>query len=744
MEIDSDTEAQEPDVVKPSVPPPTSQPPPIALRANSAPLPPVQRAVLPPRGFSSSQQAYQPRPLFRQQAPPGSYPPPPATMLYQSRPALPPRPRAPVYLNQAPRPFMRTPMAFHPPQPLSALRPMNTSSGPPVLYTQPLPPTAGNTPPTRTAPIQPNVARPLPPTSIAATQPNMARPLPPTSTAPIHINMARPQFSPPQTVPPLLPPAEEISPTSGLPSLDERLKDMVTHKAFPKVLLTDYSDSDTDSEGRGGGGAQRGKLPHHFAVDIEERPYSPSGDNLVISDPCTPLDRDDESIPTPTTEVPTPEGASPSSPGPLQLNMDNPIMQVLYRSQETPGKEHEPRSSPSPSRPLISPTLPKPSSVVPALDTGLLQSILSTVGTNPPLGRVLPSPSAPPQVRTVGPLGRVLPSPPQVKVPPSNQPPSPRTDSFISTEVIPTVPLGGGAPSMWTQTSAAIDPLEKGQSAPNMKDIKITASLTTLLDEIFPQLSKTLQQRKRTLDSAPLPEPKTQRVGPYPPGAIIRPSGAIIRPPGTIVRPPGTIVRPPGAIIRPPGTTTIIRPPGRTATDHSHGGGGNTNIRTPFIPTLESPRVFWSVPRPLAPPSPRVSPMPVGALGPRIPPPGGGRPSAPSPTFRPSNAGQPPPGRMAPMQPNFQPRGPRPLMEMVPRLFPIRANHVDNNRLPPSQRHDHFPPKPFHPRLPPSLNYPMPPHSSYAPHPQPPLSTNSSSMPALPIATPPLNRPRFM
>ena len=214
-------------------------------------------------------------------------------------------------------------------------------------------------------------------------------------------------------------------------SLDERLKTLMAQKNFSKVILTDYPDSGSETD---------------------SKPYSPSAGELLISNTGSPAD--DDSIPTPTMEAMTPEDASP------QLNMANPILQVLFKSPPDKRVERKPPTPPPPVSTAQPPSEQNPP-VLPNVDTGLLQSILNNVKTVTPQGE------NPPLVNNPSPAPQSAP-PPTVS----------RESAPNQTDPSPTklLPKGAGLP----------------------KDLKITPTLTTLLDEIFPQLSKSLQnERKR-------------------------------------------------------------------------------------------------------------------------------------------------------------------------------------------------------------------------------------------------------
>ena len=227
---------------------------------------------------------------------------------------------------------------------------------------------------------------------------------------------------------------DELSPSGNKPSLDERLQNMVAHKLFGNVV--DYSDS-TGSE-------------------TKDTPYSPSADELPVSTVATPLEDDQDSIPTPNTGNVTPD----DSTGSPQINLNNPILQALYKSQNSPERSNSaPESvdeSHSHSKTQSQSTIPshshfitQPHSAQPKDDT-----MLSTVKTTY-LQEILNT------VKSVA---------------------SPQTQESTA--------------AGHTSLPASGDRIQPRSTA--IKDIQITPKLTNLLDQIFPQLSKSLQMdRKR-------------------------------------------------------------------------------------------------------------------------------------------------------------------------------------------------------------------------------------------------------
>ena len=299
------------------------------------------------------------------------------------------------------------------------------------------------------------------------------------------------------------------SPTGNQSSLDERLKSLMAHKTFTKSLLPDYPDSGSEDAG------SRPYSPS-IALTDKDKPYSPSANDLVISNTGSPLEVDNDSIPSPPTETATPEDASPSP----QLNMDNPILKALYQHESEEGpKEHPvtPKLKPVADSVPFQPQAPSSQatsqkalgsgpSLFSAVDTGLLQSILTNVGKSvaKTSTAVVPDgpPSAPPSKPVVPPHTPEPTTPLQTERQRSHSPVSmPKPSAKTPPSPVPTLP-----------------PKSAGVS---VKDIKITPTLTSLLDEIFPKLSRSLQERKRkpggpepSTPESPLPSTKAPRLAP--------------------------------------------------------------------------------------------------------------------------------------------------------------------------------------------------------------------------------------
>lgn len=144
-------------------------------------------------------------------------------------------------------------------------------------------------------------------------------------------------------------PKSETSPSGeNKPSLDERLKNLMTNKLFGKSVLNEQSDSGSEA--------------------TEEKAYSPSSDLLPGSVHDDEGEQDVMSTPV----------ASQSSPGEgsPHLNMDNPILQALYSSHASPV---DTQKKPETVSPLDD--IPEAPGRIDKVDTGMLKDILETVKT---------------------------------------------------------------------------------------------------------------------------------------------------------------------------------------------------------------------------------------------------------------------------------------------------------------------------------------------------------------------------
>ena len=390
--------------------------------------------------------------------------------------------------------------------------------------------------------------------------------------------------------------------------------------------------------------------------DGDEKPYSPASDQpeISISNTGTPKPEEDEddddrySIPTPDSGAVTPE------PEEGAINMNNPILQALYSSSPDISKKSEMSESSSLNVPPEQPIMSDP---VADLDTEYLQGILNTVKSSS-VSQKETTADGPTSLTSVE-------GPPQAATP------------------------------------------QKQPSLAALKEIKITPTVTNLLGELFPQLSKTLQQnRKRKQESGEeeIVAQKIQRVDkdnelpprvmptrshsnePNPPQQtgsgpgpsipdVVRPSTGDIRPPCTDVRPsrpdlgppphPPPLTGPPGAM--PP---RGMPPPGR-------GQYRPESPRGPFPPRYRGPLPFRGAPPPRGPPSMMRHPGPpppqriISGPTARYPPPG-------SPVV-PNHTGPVPPGAY-PTHPPGQ------YKQMGQRRTSGEGNLMDSYRPPPMPR----------------------------------------------------------
>eukprot|EP00731_Ephydatia_muelleri_P016564 Em0009g988a len=282
--------------------------------------------------------------------------------------------------------------------------------------------------------------------------------------------------------------------SSNVPtSLDDRLKNLMTQKSFSRSLLHDYSDSSSD-EGAGDNG------------NDDQTPYSPSMAELVINFPET-KDALNESLNSPRS--PTPEDL------PLRPNFaTNPILKVLFPSDSSPLRQQNPEGKrgvgvvPSPDSPKV---VQPSSSLLAGVDTHLLQSILNTVKTGAPTPTNAPALSLAELVlpgnrpfsssvtktapRNDGPRASVPQSVALISAIQDAQPQkSVASSSFPSSSAASVTPSSSSTSS--TPTPIAVKPIKRD-------DIKFTPSLTSFLDKIFPELSKSLsEERKRKIDTS--------------------------------------------------------------------------------------------------------------------------------------------------------------------------------------------------------------------------------------------------
>ena len=412
--------------------------------------------------------------------------------------------------------------------------------------------------------------------------------------------------------------------------------------------------------------------------DGDEKPYSPASDQpeITISNTGTPKAEDDnddddqESIPTPDSGTESPdddeeEGASP------RINMNNPILQALYNS--SPDTNDKSDVQPDPIREEVPPS---DVSVPPDLniDTQFLKGILDTVrSTSSPFTQETATPEPIPQ------------------------------GDFESPEIVAIAP--NKAPNL-----AAI------------KDIKITPTVTNLLGELFPQLSKTLQQNKKrkqegSEDEMAVKVPRIEETRDFASRAMADEPHSY-----SDTRPPAPIPSMTGPGARPPHPNSI--PPPRPGM-----GMGQFPPRPgmrPPRPGMGPPRPAMGAPRPgMRPPHPgmrppRPGPMPRGML-----PPTRGQFPPPSPTNSP-RSGPFPPGFRGPPPPSFRgpppsPRGPAPAMRHPgppPPPPPSQGQQVAGNK--PIVRAPPYPPRPGAAMVP-NHTGPIPP-GAYPPAPRAPIN----------------------
>ena len=423
-------------------------------------------------------------------------------------------------------------------------------------------------------------------------------------------------------------------------SLDDRLQSLVSRRSLGSVLLQEYAESEESGD----------------------RPYSPTATPFSPS-PGRAGDQDDESVTTPTPQVDlSPVVTPPEEAGPPKFNPANPILKALYHSPTGSPEEQKAESVEVGSELQTSPpAIVSEKGLLLGVDTGMLQNILKNVQ-----GLKQPVPNSP----SVSSPSTLSPKPSETeKVDLPRQPPS---------AVLSSASAAADKPPTNTSTSGA--------------GIKITSTLTTLLDEIFPQLSKSLQERKRKQEppssgpespakQARMDTPQSQPGGPGPvgpPASAVRPSGPL--PLNGSPRPPlrglGPGRPPPEMMLRPP------RPP-----PDAGGRPAGFMLMRPRGPLFEGPFRLRGPPRldggfrPLG--RPRLGERPRGHFGPRNP--NSGPP--PRQLFPPPSSFQPRPPNQSFPRPLFRPGGPPPMgmggnSGMEPNHFPEK----------PPQSHDSLPP----------------------------------------------------
>lgn len=552
-------------------------------------------------------------------ASPQSRPPPPSQVPRQP---LPPRSNIPPSSNIPPG--STVPPGYHRPSfpPPTGVRPsLNMTPGsprppPPANFSGPplprprYPPPPGNLmnirqslPPQRVGPYNNNNTN-SPRTSFTP-QPSQAN-RSPSSAPPLQVTMPLKNDSPAPTGPltntnaPIVthpitmrsaPDANEETVvkdsfdllTQSQVGLDQRLKNMVAQRMFGGVL-NEYGDGSSDGD---------------------EKPYSPASDQpeISISNTGTPKPDDDndddrESIPTPDSGMESPdeeEGASP------HMNMNNPILQALYNSSPDINDKSDVQPEPvhEVSNDVNFPSdLSLKSASVADIDTRYLKGILDTVRS---------------------------------------------TSSVAAPEALAPEPT---AQSVFEQPQTTAVAPNKAPSLAAIKDIKITPTVTNLLGELFPQLSKTLQKNKKrrqedSEDEAAVKVPRVEETHDFASRTVVdeqQRSYSEAQPPAPVP----TMIGPSARLPR-PGSIPPPRP--------GMGMGPRPGMGAPR-PGMRPPRPGMGAPRPgIGPTHPRMrAPMPRG-----MPPPTRGQfplPDSPrSGSFPPRFRGPPPPSFRGPPPP---------------------------------------------------------------------------------------------
>ena len=579
----------------------------------------------------------------RSNIPPSSNIPPGSTIPPRyPRPSFPPPAGVRPSPNMSPGgPRLPPPANYSGPQPLRPRYP--PPSGNPINICQPLPPQRG-VPYNNTNSPRPSF--PPHPSTISQANHSPSSAPPPQLTAPLRNNSLAPTGPPNTANAPIMSQPVPTKPTIDVnedsvgsdsidlqtrsqTGLDQRLKNMVAQRMFGGVL-NEYGDGSSDGD---------------------DKPYSPASDQpeISISNTGTPKPEDNneddgESIPTPDSGTETPdEGASP------HINMNNPILQVLYNSSPDINDKRDMPSEPVPeaSNVNIQPELSVKPDAVPDIDTEYLQGILDTVRSS---GAAVNAPEPTP-----------------------NDLESPETTAVA----------------------------QKSSNLAAIKDIKITPTVTSLLGELFPQLSKTLQKNKKRKqegaeDEMAVKVPRVQENQDFASGTMVDEQRSYSE-----SRPPAPSMVGPGA--RPPHPGSIPPPrPGMGMGPPRPSVGPPRPSMGPSHPGMGPPRPGMGPPRPgMGPPRPGMRPPRLG-MGP-VPPRG----------MPPPNRGQFPPRFRGPPPPSF--RGPPPPSRGGPTTMASPVRH----------------PGPPPPQRPPMGNRPR------APYPPPPAMVPNHTGPIPPGAYPP-------
>lgn len=392
--------------------------------------------------------------LLRSNVPPGSNIPP--------RPSISPGSNVPLRFQ---RPLFSPSTSVHPPSPsnVSAVGSRPSFSGPPVRPIFP-PPQPGNLV---------NVRQPPPPQGIGqgggqrgGLYNNTNGPRPQLPPQPSQANTFPTTVPPPQLTTPIRTNSPGGPPP---PTYSNAALVMTSHPTPPKHLALESSKdsvggdsvdllarSQTGLDQRLKNMVAKKMLGDMFddygssssSSEGDEKPYSPTSDEPEMSISNTGTPKPDEDIDTDSVPTPDSKNMTPDDGGSPHINMNNPILQALYSSSPDTNKKGEMSVSVSETTTLSLEPDPMMSDPVANIDTEYLQGILDAVKS------------------TSG-----------VQKEEAVDPGTNLSSSFEAPVPIPPAPKQPGLASL--------------------KDIKITPTVTNLLGELFPQLSKTLQQNKK-------------------------------------------------------------------------------------------------------------------------------------------------------------------------------------------------------------------------------------------------------
>ncbi len=240
--------------------------------------------------------------------------------------------------------------------------------------------------------------------------------------------------------------SDTVDTTTHSDSIDDRLK---YQKTLPLSLFQDYSDSDSDND------------------DINNKPYSPSSLSTIPS--TVPIAKEEEggteSPPTPAMTPPPPDYVTFSTSNNVKNTNSIPLI-----------------ATPTPAKVGMSPS---------SLDNPILTTPI--LYTKPATPTNYPSSTTP----TNYPSSTIPTNNPKPTTPIINDSTSRNRDTL--TEAVQHLASSISA-------SSAINTPQ--QVAP--ENIKITSTLTTLLDKIFPQLSQSLQSDRKRKQDINIEEPDTK------------------------------------------------------------------------------------------------------------------------------------------------------------------------------------------------------------------------------------------